>query len=261
MIDGCFVQTDGVARENKELFREFAENAWNGIPGFIRLYNCSYSEGFRWSAVDLSYDGNVYTLTSQYSIDGNSTYTYRYLKHFSGEKAWENADHDAFEYYILVNDDSITWQDISSGRLNDQEGGLAHWTVYADFTYLPEMPQLPENLTRAVLEFEGEPMVTITDFDRLEKIFLLFSNAELLGYEPKTHSIGVGLNLILTAQSGEVLTIELDPDNDLCRIDGEFVFYGAPDEPSYVEKLWYYLDIPAWPDAVYKVCPNAFRPS
>lgn len=261
MIDGCFVQTDGVARENKELFREFAENAWNGIPGLIRLYNCSYSEGFRWSAVDLSYDGNVYTLTSQYSIDGNSTYTYRYLKHFTGEKAWENADHDAFEYYILVNDDSITWQDISGGRLNDQEGGLAHWTVYADFTYLPETPQLPENLTRAVLEFEGEPMVTITDFDRLEKIFLLFSNAEILGYEPKTHSIGVGLNLVLTAENGEIVTIELDPDNDLCRIYGEYVFYGAPEEPCYITKLWEYLGLHAWPEFLYELCPNACKHS
>ena len=113
---------------------------------------------------------------------------------------------------------------------------------------------------RAVLEFEGQPLVTVTDFDRLEKLWILFSDGELLGYEPKTHSVGVGLHLILTFQSGESMTIELDPDDDICRIDGEFVFYGAYDEPSYVLKLWYYLDIPQWPDAVYAKCENALRP-
>ena len=31
------------------------------------------------------------------------------------------------------------------------------------------------------------------------------------------------------------MTIELDPDSDICRIDGEFIFYGAFDEPDYIE--------------------------
>ena len=111
----------------------------------------------------------------------------------------------------------------------------------------------------AVLEFEGEALVTTTDFDRLEKLYLLFTEAEFLGYEPKTHSIGLGLNLVLTTQDGETITIELDPDNDLCRIDGEYISYGRPDEPCYIEKLWYYLGIAAWPDVVYEHYENAFR--
>lgn len=255
MIDGCLVQEDGVVRYNQELFHTFAADSWNGEPGFIRIVNWHYGEDSHWNAIDLSFDGTVYTITGD-----SDSYTYRYLKHYTGEKAWENADHDAFEYYVLVNDDSVTWEDIASGKLNGQDDGLAHWTVYAEFTYLPDRPQIPANLAQAVLVFEGEPLVTITDFDRLEKLYLLFFNAELLGYEPKTHSIGVGLDLVLTSQSGETVTIELDPDDDICRVDGEFVFYGAYDEPSYIEKLWYYLDIAAWPDAVYEKYPNAFRP-
>ena len=116
------------------------------------------------------------------------------------------------------------------------------------------------NPAQAVLEFEGQPLVTTTDFDRLEKIWILFQEAEYLGYEPKTHSVGVGLNLILTSKNGETMTIELDPDSDICRINGEYVFYGAYDEPDYIEKLWYYLGIPSWPDSVYEKYPNAYRP-
>jgi hypothetical protein len=136
----------------------------------------------------------------------------------------------------------------------------AHWTVYANFIYAPKRPQLPANPAQAVLEFNGVQLVSITDFDRLEKIWILFSDAEFLGYEPKTHSIGVGLNLTLTSQSGETMTIELDPDSDICRINGEYVFYGAYDEPDYIEKLWYYLGIPSWPASVYEKYPNAYRP-
>lgn len=255
MIDGCFVTEDGTARENKELFQDFAVCSWNGIPGVIRTVNWHYGEDSRWSVYDLSFDGNMYTLTTL-----ENTYTFRYLKQFTGEKAWEGADHDAFDYYVLVNDNTVTFEDIMTGKLDMSDWkNPAHWTVYANFIYLPKQPQLPANPAQAVLEFEGQSLVTTTDFDRLEKIWILFQEAEYLGYEPKTHSVGVGLNLILTSQNGETMTIELDPDNDICRINGEYVFYGAYDEPDYIEKLWYYLGIPSWPDSVYEKCPNAYR--
>lgn len=256
MIDGCFVQTDGVARENKELFQDFAVCSWNGMSGVIRIVNWHYGEESRCSVMDLGFDGNKYTLTSL-----ENTYTFRYLKRYTGEKAWENADHDAFECFVLVNDDSITWQDIQSGKLDmNDHNNPGYWMVYMDYTYLPKRPQLPSDPVKVVLEFEGKELIATTDFDRLEKIWLLFGDSELMGYEPKTHSIGIGLNLVLTGKSGDHITIELDPESDICRINGEYVFYGAPDEPEYIEKLWYYLDLPAWPDAVYAKYPNALRP-
>lgn len=256
MIDGCLVNRDGVATENKELFQEFAENAWRGIPGTIRIFNCHYGDEYQWHVMDLHFDGNVYTLTNL-----ENTYIFRYLKQFTGEKAWEGADHDAFDYYVLVNDDSVTFEDIMSGKLDMSDWeNPAHWTVYAEFIYLPKLLQLPDDAMQATLEFQGETMLTVTDPDRLEKIWLLFENAEILGYEPKTHSTGLQLNLILETQTGESVVIDLDLDNDICRIDGEYIFYGAYDEPNYVEKLWDYLGISAWPDAVYQAYPNAYRP-
>ncbi len=255
MIDGCFVQVDGAARENVHLFQEFAEKTWNGEPSFLRIVNCHYGDAYQWSASDLTFDGNQYLVsTEKYSC------SYRYLKRFIGEKAWDDADHDAFEIFVLVNDDTVTWQDISSGKLDEQDNGLAYMTVYSHFTYLPKKPQLPMNPAQAALEFEGLPVVTVNDFDRLEKLWLLFENAEFLGYEPKTHSIGVGLNLVLTTDDGQEVTIELDPDNDLCRINGEYVSYGKPDEPCHILKLWEYLGIGAWPEFLYESCQNAFRP-
>ena len=249
MIDGCFVSQDGVARDNQEAFHSFAQNAANGIPGFIRLYNCHYGEDYQWNAMDLSYDGD------QFILQGSDTYPFRYLKHFTGEKDRPDAPYDAYEYYVLTNDNTVTWEDILNHRVDAEE----HWTVYAEFTYRPKHPDLPDKPDYAILEFADDGLMTITDSDRLEKLVYLFENAEFLGYEPKTHSVGVGLNLILTSGE-EDFVIELDPDSDICRIHGEYVSYGASDEPDYIYKLWEYLGITQWPDSVYMVCENALRP-
>lgn len=249
MIDGCFVSVDGVARHNQETFHSFAQNAANGIPGFIRLFNCHYGEDYQWNAMDLSYDGD------QFILQDSDTYTFRYLKHFTGEKDRPDASYDSYEYYVLTNDNTVTWEDILNHRVDAED----HWTVYAEFTYRPKNPDLPDKPNYAILEFADDGLITITDSDRLEKLVYLFENAEFLGYEPKTHSIGVGLNLVFTSGDKDFI-IELDPDSDICRINGEYVFYGAPDEPDYIYKLWEYLGITQWPDIVYMVCENALRP-
>lgn len=259
MLDGCFVQADGVARENKERFHQFAVVTQQGVPSSIRIVNWYYGDDPHYDAFDLSYDGSDYTIT--WLADGQRySRQFRYLMHFTGEKERDNMAYDAYEHYVLLNDNTLTWNDIWENLISSATPTpIDHMTVYSDYTYLPKKPQVPTNLAQATLTFEGETLVTTTDFDRLEKLYILFSDAEFLGYEPKTHSIGVGLDLILTTRDGKSITIELDPDNDICRMDGEFIFYGAADEPCYIEKLWYYLDIPAWPDAVYARCENAFK--
>lgn len=249
MIDGCFVSEDGHARDNQEAFHSFAQNAANGIPGFIRMVNYHYGEDYQWKAMDLHYDGE------QFILQGSDTYTFRYLKHFTGEKDRPDATYDSYEYYVLTNDNTVTWEDILNHRVDAED----HWTVYAEFIYRPKNPDLPDRPNYAILEFAGDGLMTITDSDRLEKLVYLFENAEFLGYEPKTHSIGVGLNLVFTSGDKDFI-IELDPDSDVCRINGEYVFYGAPDEPDYIYKLWEYLGITQWPDIVYMVCENALRP-
>ena len=254
MIDGCFVATDSAARENKDLFHKFVQDSWQGTPGFIRIVDWHYGDNSYYVAYDLSYDGSMYTLT--WYQDGQlRSREFPYIRYFYGD------DEDmSYEHYVLIHDEMID-RNIWGDMIASHESIYAdHMTVFSNYTVLPKAPQIPTDLDQAVLEFDGKELVSTTDFDRLEKLYLLFTEAELLGYEPKTHSVGVGLNLILTSQNGETVTIELDPDSDICRIDGEFVFYGAPDEPDYIEKLWYYLGMEAWPDSVYEKFPNALRP-
>ena len=247
MLDGCFVQINGIARENMELFHEFAANTWNGLPGIIRIVNWYYGDDSHWNAHDLHFDGEKYSL-----IGVDEAHTFLYLKHYEGVFD----ERTTYSCYVLTNNASLTWQEVETDNKNNKD----HWTVYTAHTYLPQTPKLPQNPESAVLQLNGVELISTKDFDRLEKIWILFQEAEYLGYEPKTHSVGVGLNLILKSQSGESMIIELDPYSDICRINSEYVFYGAYDEPDYIEKLWYYLGIPSWPDSVYEKYPNAYKP-
>ena len=256
-IDGCLVCTEGNPRDNIEAFREFAEACMSGQPGQFRIVTYYYGEDPYYIADDIIFDGKNYTVKYIESNVGivNTSPNYPYLKHFTGDKEEERFPYDAYDHYVLVKDSDITWQEIFDGKYQ------GNWRpIFQNYIYYPKKPQMPANPMEATLEFNGELLVTTTDFDRLEKIWILFEEAELLGYEPKTHSIGVGLNLILKSKSGETMTIEMDPDSDLCRINGEYVWYGKPDEPEYTYKLWEYLGITQWPDIVYTVCENALRP-
>jgi len=254
MLDGCLVCPDGIARDNIELFREFADACNRGKAGFFRVMDYYYGDDPHYIVHDIHYDGNKYTVNVMESGDGRiGVYEFPYLKHFTGTKEREQYPYDAYEYYGFVHDADITWQEIFDGKYEGK-----YMPIFVSHIYYPNTPQLPEHPAEAILEFEGEALIAITDFDRLEKIWILFGDAELLGYEPKTHSTGLGLNLILTGKNGDSITIDLDLDNDICQINGEYVFYGAFDEPNYIEKLWYYLDIPRWPNQVYDRYPHAF---
>lgn len=256
-IDGCLVCPDGIARDNMEQFREFADACNRGEAGFFRVMYYYYDdEGPYYLAYDIHFDGNKYTVNSMESGDGRiGIYEFPYLKHFTGTKEREEYPYDAYEYYAFVGDADITWQEIFDGQYEGK-----YMPIFINHIYYPKTPQLPEQPAEAILEFEGKPLISTTDFDRLEKIWILFEDAEFLGYEPKTHSTGLGLNLVLTGVNGDRITIDLDLDNDICRVNGEYVFYGAYDEPNYIEKLWYYLGINAWPDVVYEKYPNAYQP-
>ena len=251
MIDGCLVSRDGDAMDNIDAFIDFYEACYRGEPGFFRTLNYTYGDDPHFVVQDITFDGSKYLLSVMDSRDRwIRSAEYRHLKYFSVEEQSEDVPYDALECYMLVDDNNVKWEEFPYSR---------HRSVFENYIYYPQTPQLPDDPAEAILEFEGTKLVTVTDYDRLEKIWILFEEAEILGYEPKTHSIGVGLNLILKSRNGDTVIIELDPDSDICRINGAYFFYGAFEEPDYIEKLWYYLGIEAWPDAVYESCENAFR--
>ncbi|WP_227020511.1 hypothetical protein [Sinanaerobacter chloroacetimidivorans] len=85
--------------------------------------------------MELSYDGEKYTLLQ--TEDGKEYVdAYNYLVKYTGEPRGNSATFSEYTYYVLVNDSSLTWQDIENGMLSSQSGAwIDHRTVYSDLTY------------------------------------------------------------------------------------------------------------------------------
>ena len=263
MIDGCVVLRDGDVSHNQEVWQAFLDTVNAGQQAYVRTaeyhYHPELSQVTQY-VYDIRFDGNVYSVEG--ILNGEKfRKEYQYLLTFLGQASNESHDYDSYIRYVLSNEPYETWEKANGITMDGSiKSERLPQVVYTDLIYETKRPQLPANPVEATLECKGFPVVTVTDFDRLEKLWILFEDAEFLGYEPKTHSIGVGVNLFLTAGDGQQITIELDPDNDLARINGEYISYGKPDETCYILKLWEYLGIGAWPEFLYESCPNAFRP-
>ena len=54
------------------------------------------------------------TIRESSNPENESEETYRYLRYFAG-KAPETALFDSYEYYILTDDDNVTWDEIMKG--------------------------------------------------------------------------------------------------------------------------------------------------
>ena len=265
VLDACFIQVNGAAYFAKDLFYSFATLVQNDVPAIIRIIDWySLEEPHYYKAYDLSYDGSVYTVS--WLEDGQrKSEQFLYLKHFTGELKREDKPYGSYERYVLLNDDTVTWDDIMAQLVSSQfplEGdNIYYMTVFYDYQEYPDYIALPDDVVKLELRFEGQTLVTSTERRNLKQFKEMFGAAYYLGYEPKTHSIGIGLDLVVTSAKGETMVIELDPDTDLCRIDGEYVTYdySAFNETNYVTTLWNCLGIGAWPDEVYEKYPNTFR--
>ena len=81
---------------------------------------------------ELSFDGNKYSVTVR---DGNETEfdiqrKYKYLMKYTGD-APKSAAYQHYEYYVLVHDDTVTWDDIWNGMISSQSGdNIDHYSVF-----------------------------------------------------------------------------------------------------------------------------------
>lgn len=221
-----------------EAFEKFLAGCNSGEVSYIRIGDYNPTEEIKRIIYDLVYDGETYII--RWLDNGTEIIKeYKYMMHYTGQQDSEWGAFDYYERYVLTNEETPTWEQILSS-------GTDHCVVYCDLTTEPWRPEIPENLTKAVLEYEGQEYITITDQETLRNLYDLYRNFGRIDYTVETHNIGLGLNLVLTDENGETLTIELDYMYECCMIDGEFYDYCAYDD-LYMEKLWEYLGITQWP--------------
>lgn len=81
---------------------------------------------------DLIFDGKKYIIES--IEDGQLiSKDYKYLIKYDGQPSSVSALFSKYTYYVLVNDNTITWDDIEHGMLSSQLGDyIDHYLVYSD---------------------------------------------------------------------------------------------------------------------------------
>ena len=84
----------------------------------------------------LDFDGKEYSVTIRESSspENESEETYRYLRYFAG-KAPETALFDSYEYYVLTDDEDVTWDEIMKGLYSSDSHTprYRHLTVCENF--------------------------------------------------------------------------------------------------------------------------------
>ena len=83
----------------------------------------------------LFFNGSEYTIT-WYEDEQLITKTYNYLMKYEGKPRSQTAIFSDYVYYVLINDNSVTWEDIEDGMLSSQLGAsIDHIKVYSKYTY------------------------------------------------------------------------------------------------------------------------------
>ena len=82
----------------------------------------------------IQYDGSEFTVTTRLSSEekAESRETFGYLAHYTG-KMPAGALYSEYDYYVLVDDDSVTWEDIEHGITSSLSGDwIRHSVVFED---------------------------------------------------------------------------------------------------------------------------------
>lgn len=80
----------------------------------------------------VEYDGKEFTVKTRMSSEEKleREETYQYLKHYTGD-APSTAIYSKYDYYVLVDEEDLTWEDIEKGLFSSQYGAMKkHCTVF-----------------------------------------------------------------------------------------------------------------------------------
>ena len=149
--DGCVVHEDGDIASGQEAWEDFLKASSAGKAAAVRLanyytlddpsrYDPEYYESIKDDypllyISDLSFDGKTYTVSSLESGERWER-SFSYLKKYEDKAESPGALYDSYIRYVLVNDDSVTWEQLMHGALSSQFGaGIPFHSVYTDYIY------------------------------------------------------------------------------------------------------------------------------
>ena len=147
IMGGAVAFKDMRLYSGQETWNEFAESVESGEPAEVlcakyytldkdrmseELYEEEKDEYPRLYYYLVEFDGEKFKVTVRKSDEqeAESTETFACMNHYEGE-APQTAAFSRYEYYVLVDDPDITWEDIEEGMVSSQAGAwIEHCAVY-----------------------------------------------------------------------------------------------------------------------------------
>lgn len=177
---GCFVMENGAVTSGNREWESFLKKTAAGRPASLRIAKyytlgdpSGYSaEYYREHApeypmlfvFDIDYDGAGYTV--RWLEDGaEHEKGYLYLKRFEGEPTSASASYTHYLRYVLLNDDTATWEEIESSYIMSVTSeAVEHFTVYEDLDYIRDDSwRTAANAQRIFRAMLGKAGCTVTD--------------------------------------------------------------------------------------------------
>lgn len=92
-------------------------------------------DGEKYHVSSLHYDGSGFVLQNQQGYDEPDA-TWKYLMHYTGVPRQETALFTSYDRYVLVNDDSVTWEDLQRGMFSSTLGDyIPFYEAYCELAW------------------------------------------------------------------------------------------------------------------------------
>ncbi|BCK00639.1 hypothetical protein [Anaerocolumna chitinilytica] len=150
-VDNCVVYENGDITYGQSVWDSFTAKTQKGKPATVRLafyytldapshYAKEYYESIKAEypvlyIKDLRFDGNKYVIAG---FEEGTLYEkeYKYMMKYKGEPRSPSALFQKYTRYVLVNDNTATWEDIEDGALSSRFGAsIDNYPVYTDLTW------------------------------------------------------------------------------------------------------------------------------
>ena len=172
--DGLLVMKNGSVISGEDKWQEFVKKTEAKEPAEINIaYYYTLTGKMAKSLYDLSkmdypmmylhrlkYDGESFIVSPIQKINGkyeiipdnenDREQIYKYMKHYTEKAPSDTALYNTFDKYVLVNDDSVTWDDIWNSTIGIAEG-FWHEEVYNKYDYKEGAD--PEKVTTVDIDF------------------------------------------------------------------------------------------------------------
>lgn len=145
--DGCVIMMNGDAAEGQQTWLDFVAAAENGDEAFVQVawystldpascseeYYAQYKDDYPQLCIyALTYDGSSYTVSWNWKGQEQEA-NYLYLVCYTGDAPSPSAAYRTFTEYVLINDDTVTREEVQQSMLSSQAGAINHLTLYRDY--------------------------------------------------------------------------------------------------------------------------------